>query len=85
MRVKEKFKILPYKYENELRGIIYGIDNDPGISISVDVVALVKEIYINPFMNKDASLLLITELEKVFDSAIFKESIINEKQTNSRR
>ncbi|MDD4549121.1 MAG: DUF2971 domain-containing protein [Syntrophomonadaceae bacterium] len=79
MRVKEKFKILPYKYENEVRGIIYKIGEDSGIALHIDVVAFVKEIYLNPFMNKDASLLLKTELEKVFDPAIFKESIINEK------
>ena len=79
MRVKEKFKILPYKYENELRGIIYEIGQDSGIAIHTDMVALVKEIYLNPFMNEDASLLLKKELEKLFDFAIFKESIIDEK------
>lgn len=52
MRVIEKYKILPYKYEDEIRSIIYSRRKNKGIALKVNLKEMVDEIYVSPFSNE---------------------------------
>lgn len=78
MRVSETYKISPYKYEEEIRSIIYSTEKVAGIPIKVDLKALVDQIYLSPFANDKLILETKTLLTKIFDETIFQKSIILE-------
>lgn len=79
IRLKEMYKILPYKYENEIRAIIYGRSKEKGIEVSINTCELIDRIYLNPFMNIDDALNYKMELIKTFKQDVFRESIIKER------
>lgn len=78
MRVIEKYKIMPYKYENEIRSIIYSTSKEKGISIKVDLKSIIDEAYISPFSNKKQVDLTKKRLKKCFDESIIRHSMIME-------
>jgi hypothetical protein len=79
MRVKEKYKILPYKYESEIRAIIYRMSKEKGLAVPVNLKEMVNEIRFSPFMKEEDAFAYKSELIATFDSAIFRQSIICEK------
>lgn len=79
LRIKEKYKILPYKFEEEIRAIIYDSCKREGLEITVNPKELVKEIYINPFMSKENVLRARDKIEQNFGEEVLRESIIDEK------
>jgi len=80
-RVFELFKLKPYSYEKEIRGIIYkekGKGNN-GFGVKVSLKDMIDEIHISPFMKDDCAASLKNELKTVFKDSIIKDSLINEK------
>ena len=78
MRVTEKYKIEPYKYEEEIRGIIYSTSDENGFGIEVDIINLIDEVYISPFSNEKQIEKTLKKLMKKFDKSKIKNSEILE-------
>ena len=78
MRVSEKFKIRPYKYEDEIRGIIYLNEDKKGFPVKVNLQSLIDEVYISPFSNKEQTEITLELLKSRFDERIIRISEIIE-------
>lgn len=76
MRVAESYKIKPYKYEEEIRGIIYSKEKRKGIPVRVNLKELVEYIYLSPFANEETNSKTENLLTKVFNKNIIRKSII---------
>lgn len=76
VRMTEKFKQKPYKYEEEIRFIVYGTRNIEGFPVALDLTSLIDKIVISPFSNDKVASETRGILKKKFDEAIFCDSVI---------
>ena len=53
MRGCEKFKRLPYEFENEVRAVLYSKSNAKGILVGVDVGKLIIGAMYNPLSTEE--------------------------------
>lgn len=80
VRVSEAYKIKPYKYEQEIRGIIYDSLNNGGngFVVPIDLFEIAEKIIISPFANEDTVYDLRSKLSELFNPNIISDSIIDE-------
>lgn len=82
IRGKEKFKISPYKYEEEIRFVAYSKKKSNGIKIYFDDYSWIDKIIISPFANSEIRSEITTFLGKYIDANIIADSLIEEELKN---
>lgn len=78
IRVSEKYKIKQYHYEEEIRSIIYDVENIDGFGVKVDLKKLIDDIYISPFSNDEEMAITKSMLLEMFDEKVLCYSKIDE-------
>lgn len=80
IRATECYKIKAYKYEQEIRSIIYSKSIKRGLKEEVDLASIIDEIYISPFSNEKQTKETLELLCSRFDKSIIKYSDIIERK-----
>lgn len=83
IRGSERYKIEPYKYEEEIRGVIYSKEDCDGILVDVDIRTLIKKVMLNPFATDEAHEKVQQLLQKHLPNAEYEKSDIDEKVKRS--
>lgn len=78
IRSKEKFKILPYKYEEEIRFVAYSKQESKSLIVYFDNYSWNDKIIISPFANTETREKIIGMIEKCGLNDKIEPSIINE-------
>ena len=76
VRVTEKYKIAPYRFEREIRGVLYSFAEEKGISLPICPEKLIKYIMISPFANDKISKRTEAMIRKFLPDVEIKPSII---------
>ena len=79
IRGKEKFKISPYKYEEEIRFVAYSKKNSNGLKLYFDDYSWIDKIIISPFANKEVRDKITIFLSEYINADIIEDSLIKEK------
>lgn len=74
----EKYKIYPYKYEQEVRGVIYSEVDCNGILFNIDVNSLIKKVMPNPFATEESRGRITDLVAMYIPNVQYESSEINE-------
>ena len=78
VRMTEKYKQKPYKFEQEIRFIIYDKAGNDGFGEKLDFAALIDRIVLSPFANDEEQNHTKDLLKKLFSEKIFEKSVIDD-------
>lgn len=74
----EKYKIKPYAYEEELRGVLYSKEDCDGILVDINPADLIKSVMLNPFSTDEAQARIKQLIDRYIPNVKYEESKIDE-------
>jgi len=80
IRGTEKFKIFPYKYEEEIRFVFYSKDKEKGYNYPISDMSFIDYFMISPFANKAMEKCIEDMIRQYLPEIEIKKSIIDESE-----